>query len=382
MSDKVFKDVTEIKKTENAQDIKLKPEMYRVAAEEYGLTLSEYLERMNPSKPSDKLTAFERQLERYGIRVNSDKKKGLYAGYMSQFFVTDSDARVLFPEFINSIARWEMLAAEDDPYDINLITGSNVQGLSTNVFKEMYVTDTEEDYQVSVVNELAGFPEFTIGWTDKAESMKKYGISIKWSYEFLRRARIDIISPLIQRFSEMQKRVIFREGLYFLVNGTGTDMTPAASSAQTSSYDTACSTAGEITYKSWLYWLNSRRPYRIDTVFCNMDVAYKLLTMTRASVDTLALRESLSPRIANNPNLVRGLRADPTIVIVDNDHISANTIIGIDSRYAARRWFEIGADITETEKVIKEQFNRMVLSHVSGFGKIFPKATHCLTLNT
>lgn len=377
---KPLRNISEIPKTDSPGEIKLKPEMYRTAAEEYGLTFSEYLEQMNPSKPGEELDAFERQLARYNIRIKSDPKRGYYAGHLVNFFTTASDSRILFPEFISRIARWEMLAADDDPYDINLITGGNEEGLTSNYFEEMYIDDNEEDYQQAVVNEMGSFPEISISYSEKAENMKKFGIAVRWSYEFLRRARIDIIRPVIARITQMQKRAIFREGLYKLVNGAGTDMTPAASSATAASYDTSISANGQITYYAWLKWLNAQRPYSFDTVFCNFDTAYTLITMTRANVNTLALRESLSPQIANNPVLVRGLKANPKIVIVDDDDVSANTIVGIDSRFAARRFFEIGADLTETERVISQQFERIFLSHVDGFGKIFPKATHIMTL--
>lgn len=377
---KPLKSVSEIPKTDSPGEIKLNKNMYREAVEEYGLTFSEYLEHMNPSKPNDKLTAFERQLARYDIKTQSDPKRGIYAGSLHQFFVTDSDATILFPEFINNMARWEMLVPEDDPYDINLITGGQELGLSSNIFQEMYVDDSEDDYQESVTNEMAGFPEFTITWSQKAEGMKKYGIALKWSYEFMRRARIDIIRPVIQRFAQMQKRAIFREGLYFLINGTGTDMTPAASSSTMATYDTSISAAGEVSYKGWLFWLNAMRPYQIDTVFMRMSTAYALLTMTRPNVNELALREALDPKLVNAPVLIRGIRANPVMVIVDDAHISANTIVGIDSKYAARRMFEIGADLVETERIITQQFERIVLSNYSGFSKIFPKATHVLTL--
>jgi len=375
-----MRDILEIPRTDCPGEIQLKPEMYRIAKEEFGLSFSEYLERMNPSKPNDTLTAYERQLQRFGIRVKSSPEKGIYAGSLAQFFVTDSSARILFPEFISSLARWEMLVPEDDPYDVGLITGGNQMGINTNIFKELYIDDKEEDYQESVINELAAPPEFTIGYTEKAESMKKYGISIRWSDEFLRRASVEIIRPAITRFAGFQKRAIFREGLSFLLNGRGTAMTPAADTATAQSFDSSISAAGEITYRAWLKWLNSRRPYSINTTFMNFDTAFTILNMTRASIDTLALRESLDPSIKNDPRLVRGLNANPTIVVVDDAHISANTIIGIDNRYAAQRWFEIGADLTETERIILGGYERIVMSHYDGFGKIFPKATHALTL--
>lgn len=379
---KGMRSVLEIPKTESPAEIKLKPEMYRVAAEDFGLTFSEYLEQMNPSNPNDKLDAFERQLARYNIRVKSDPRKGYYAGNLAEFFVTDSDSRILFPEFLNRMARWALLTADDDPYDINLITGGNEEGLNENTFKELFIDDKEADYQMSHVGELGGFPEIKVSYSEKAEGMKKYGVAIKWSYEFLRRARIDMIRPVIAKVALMQRRAIFKEGIDKLINGGGTTMTPAASSAAINTFDTDISAAGTLTYYGWLKWLNSRRPHSIDTVFCNFDTAYKIITMTRASVDTLALRESLNPAIANSPALVRGLKADPKIVIIDDADISSNVILGIDSRFAAKRYFEIGADMTETERIINQQFERVVISHVDGFSKIYPAATHVVTLTT
>lgn len=373
-----LKDPREIPKTDSPGEVKLHKDLYRVAAEEYGMTLSDWLEHANPSKPGDDLTAFERQLARFGIKVKSDSKKALNSSPMYQFFVTD-DSRILFPEYINNVVRWEILSPDDDPYDINYLVASK-EGLNDNIIRELYISDEEDDYEEGQSSEMGSFHEIEIGWADYAENMKKYGIAIKWSYEFLRRTKLEMIKPVIERFAGVQRRNIFKEGLYYLINGTGRDKTPAASSTAASAYDTSISANGQLTEKAWLKWLNSCRPYSIDRVFMRFDTWYILRNVTRADINTLAFNQSPDGKIEYQPSLVRGLKANPEVIIVDDAMISENTILGIDSRYAAQYLWEIGSDLKEIERVITQQFERMVLSHYSGFGKIFPRASKVLTL--
>lgn len=370
-------DVRNIKPVESPDQIKPNLAMYE-QAHKHNLTLSGYLERLDPSKPGDESTAFERQLALHDIRVQSNPKHGLYADTFEKFFVTDS-TRSLFPEYINNVARWAALWSEDDPYDINLIVSNSI-GLNENGFRAMYVSDSEAGYREGESSEKGSFPRITITWSERLASMKKYGLQIDWSYEFARRARIDVVRPVIERAVGVRNRDVFRDGLDLILNGDGTTMSPAATSETAVTYDTTIAANGSITYLAWLKWLYGFRPYVPDVVITTFDVAYKIMTMTRANVDTLALRESLAQNFKGTVAGVRGFTANPTILVVDDDDLTANYIIGLDSRYALQRFFEIGSDLTETRRIIENQFERIILSRWEGLAKVFPAASKVLTL--
>jgi len=73
------------------------------------------------------------------------------------------------------------------------------------------------------------------------------------------------------------------------------------------------------------------------------------------------------------PIIVNG-RAGAQIRLVIHDDINANTLIGLDKKYALIAYREVGADLTETNKIINGQWNEIVISNTIGFQTLFAEA--------
>ena len=97
-----------------ANDVKLSKDLYARATAE-NKTFSHILEEIDPSvrTPDGKvvgLDAYERQLQRFGIITRACPEEGIYASRGERFFQPNNPtSAVLFPEFINRIARMAML---------------------------------------------------------------------------------------------------------------------------------------------------------------------------------------------------------------------------------------------------------------------------------
>lgn len=99
----------------NANAIKLEKDMYAIAYDK-GMSFTQFLENIDPTESADKsgLDAFERQLLRFGIRTKNDPKSGIQASKGEMFFQSNlPESRILFPEFLNRIARVAVMAEED-----------------------------------------------------------------------------------------------------------------------------------------------------------------------------------------------------------------------------------------------------------------------------
>jgi hypothetical protein len=55
------------------------------------------------------------------------------------------------------------------------------------------------------------------------------------------------------------------------------------------------------------------------------------------------------------------------VVLIDNTTVAANTLLGVDGRYALEMLLEAGSDIVETNKIIQNQYNQIVITENVGF---------------
>ena len=146
-----------LQKVEKAADLKLGKEMYAIAFK-HGMTFSQLLERVNPSTPDDNLDAFERQCKRFGIVLKDIPEKGIWASEGELFFQSNQPAsRILFPEFLNRIARVALL----EDYDINWVI-ANIRPIQSGAFRSLYVTSTAAQRRKARVGEGGDFPCKTV----------------------------------------------------------------------------------------------------------------------------------------------------------------------------------------------------------------------------
>jgi hypothetical protein len=68
--------------------------------------------------------------------------------------------------------------------------------------------------------------------------------------------------------------------------------------------------------------------------------------------------------------------------VFSRSYATANHILFSDGRQALGQLFEVGADITETDQIIKNQTNLITLTEVNGFWVIDAAASYYLDVAT
>ena len=107
--------------------------------------------------------------------------------------------------------------------------------------------------------------------------------------------------------------------------------------------------------------------------------------------NTLQL-ELLNTGSANIPRAVAGgvfaqefqnmnTRLADNVKTGDIDSVPSNLLLGIDGRVAVKRWYEIGAEIREVDKWIREQKESFVMSETEGYQVDEPLAVKTLQLD-
>jgi hypothetical protein len=229
------------------------------------------------------------------------------------------------------------------------------------------------------------FPTTTITWSEKATTLKKFGVRIKASYEFMRRASLPIVQTLIggiviqTRLDEVAMAV----SALLAGDGSGHASGGAISHTHLSTYQGGSPTNfSTMTLKGYLSWLAIFYPGQCSTIIgASGDVLDAALiaspTVIPIWLNNLINKGGLggAPVIVNNP-----LAANIRFVSFDGTSdgttpiITAQTLIGLDKRYAMIGYREVGTDLTETDKVINGQWTDIVMSNTIGFQTIFAEA--------
>jgi len=358
----------------------LNADMYKLAAEQK-LSFSQLLERINPTQAGQKLDAYERQLQRFGIITKTDVQAGLYATTIDGFLHASKDynfenqplqrdpaSTILFPEYINKVARQGLLANTD--YDMDQIIGSTrvIQGTT---YKDFWIDQTpgQQDqvdtakYAMGRTTEFGTFPRVKIGWQETAKSLYKRGVQIDMSYEFQREASMDILNKVIERIMMSQRIDLFKKAMDTAYNGT--------TAVESDSLD-AAATGGALTYEAWLKWTASFAPYAPDTYYMHINTAIKVIMMDKPNIDPVAIMASLEQGpVTQNLQVARGVWKNVTIWPFTDNTLPEDYILTMDKRYALERIVQAGTDLQETEKIITQQFDSVVISISDEISKVF-----------
>ncbi len=366
-----------LQQIEKAEDVKLSKEFYSIAGK-HGMTFSQLLERINPSVQGDTLDAFERQCKRFGIVLKNIPEKGIWASSGDLFFQSNQPAsRILFPEFLNRVARAAIL----EDYDINWVV-ANIRPIDSGAFRSLYIDDTAAQRRKARVGEGGEFPTTKVSWSEQAGAVYKHGIRIMMSYEFVRRSSIPLIQLVLSRILLQNRVDDFADVINVLINGD--DHASPANPATTSNLTTldTAAAAGTLTYKGYLKFGNVFRPYRMNVAIGNIDTIIKVVLCAKPTTDPiqlLSLLQSKQEKLGEGITLVNP--AWGIVKLIIHDDVSSDKLIGLDKRYALEKVVEIGADLQETDKLITEQFNEIVLSDCHNLSKIFTAACRILDIN-
>lgn len=256
-------------------------------AKDAGLSMRDYLTlAIDPRQTKDadlKTQAMEAGLDGYqlaklylNLPVKDDYESGVLLQAASDTFQTFPGTRALFPEVIDDMVTWQYRQNQLETVAPMLAQSRTINGteLLTTV-----VADKADDYDIAgAISEGANIPVSSIRTTQHSVGIFKHGMGYRTTYEFERRARLDILTPYANRAQRAMElsRVKFATNL--LINGhtfsTGTaDATYGAAPEVTQSSFDSGATAGTLSYKAILAWLVSRAKtwVPIDTVVGNYD---------------------------------------------------------------------------------------------------------------
>lgn len=359
-------------------------------AKEANLSMRDYLTlKVDVNKDEDfkgsDLNGYQASLAYLNLPIRDDFKNGILLEAAADTFQTYSGTRALFPEVIDDLIQWKY--RQDNFENVANIVG-NSRTVSQAEVLSTVVDDAEGDYNfTSPIAEGSNVPVRFIKTSQQTVGLFKHGSGLNWTYEFERRASIDIITPYaarIQREKEISK-VSGAVGL--LVNGvSGVASLPAAAVVAQSTLKPAgggTSAAGQINWACFFAWIVSRakKGVPIDTVVGNWDTYLQWSLMF--TKPELAAGPSASELLARtgtnistvNPNLLGNIR------FAVASGAPANQLIGFSQADTVEELVENGSQIKESERSISNQTVDMVLTDTAGYRLVFGDTREILNLD-
>ncbi len=363
-----------------AFDIPLSIDLYREANDK-GLTLSQYLETIDPSRdygPDEKYDAFERQIIRVSeqfaklgkppLVVTSIPEKGVWASKVEAFYTTD-ESKILFPEFINRIAR-EALVVDDILNELVAVRTP----IDSNAYRTVYVVNDSSKASKKRVAEGADMPVAEMKTSENAIKIYKYGRRLRATYEAIRRMRIDLFRLHVEAIMRQANVDRAADAYAVLLNGDGNN-----NAATTYALTDLKTGATGLDYEVWTSFLFNFYPYQMTTLIGGKNELIKFLTINAPNIDPLRLIEQLRfGRATSQGEMAQSIFNNYRIVYLPT--ATANKLLGLDRRYALEMVVEVGSDIQETQRIISSQWEELVISEVNGFGVILPEARRVINL--
>lgn len=352
-------------------------------AKNYGLPMDDYLRfaiDLNASEEGKKyaeagLDGYEAALAYLGLPVKEDYSKKITLAATSEVFQTYPGTRVMFPSVVDNILRWS--TNQDYLEKVSDLVG-NSRTISGNEMISVVAESDEDAEGTFLVAEGANIPVRTIKTSEYSVKMYKHGSGYEFTYEFDRRAAIDIITPYVARINRRLElsKVAIATGI--LINGDGAH--PAAEVVKQSDMfkkvngDDAEAPKNKLDFASMLQWMVNRASTGahapIDTLAGNYDMYLQFLLLFNPVLQNQSQAEALSrvggpSMTASLPGLFRPIK------FALSSAVPAGKLIGFTKSETLEELIEAGSQISESERSVTNQRITYVKTENTGYRLVF-----------
>ena len=378
-------------------EIKVGLESYKAAAVK-GISLNQYLSQQFKTDDTKYGTVLEQCMASAGLFVNPDASSGLRPPSMYDVLEgtsaqlgpisrnegdnrTGVSGRLLFPAIILELVAANLLDNNNDllaGYDKMIASTVNVNG--TRVDQPTIDVTAPESSRAAQIAQLAE-PNVMVSITlsEKAYNIPTKSIGLTISNEALAAVTIDEVGMAIAAQARGERLFMVQNDLSSMISGNSDRGETALSSVTAQSFDSAVVAAGTITHKALMKYLRANyRKMAINWLIMGIDEG--LLVENRTGKPTVQSDNPTSPRIDTLMHVDNLLVTPPRILLVEQSVVGANTIVGLDSRYAIRRTVNVGASYQAIQEYVMRKATSMRFDFGETAKKLFPEAWSQMTM--
>lgn len=358
------------------------------SAKEYGLNVSDYLRlAVEPEGIAAELgmDGYEATKVFLGLPTRDDYRNAVTLQAAADAFASYRGVRALFPEVIDDVVQWKYRQTEFETPEALVAQSRTINGteLITTV-----VQDSEEDYErYGMIGEGARIPVWSIKASDQSVKIFKFGVGLEWTYEFARRASLDLVTPYVMRAEKATKMAQTATAYSPMINGDGVHgaaQTRNASDVESDNgLDVGTVAAGKINWEILTAWLVERAKSGapIDTVAGNWDtyLQWRLMFAKPSVSEGLTQMEMLQRAGVSAAQANPGLDLNINFALVSD--AASNQLLGFSKNDTLEELIENGSDIEESERVIKNQRVNLYSTKNAGYRLIFGDTRQILNLD-
>jgi hypothetical protein len=230
---------------------------------------------------------------------------------------------------------------------------------------------------IGQLTEPASMVSITVSDTVRRIPTRSIGLQV--SDQALAITTLDLVSLIMTAQARGERIALVEEQLADMINGDADAGESALSSVTAASFDSSIIAASTITQKAWVKYLRANyRKMTISNIICDIDTA--LLIEGRTGKPTVANDNPTSPRIDSLFTIENlGLPA-PRVLLVSTSVAGANTIIGLDRRYAIRRLVNVNASYSAIEQYVMRRATSFRIDYGEMAHKLYTEAWSKMTL--
>lgn len=360
-------------------------------AKDSGLSMKDYLTlAVDPKQAEDAgryaqgndktLNGFEATLLYLGLPFRDNFEHGVFLQAASDTFQRYPGTRAMFPEVIDQMLRWK---SRQDQIETIAPLISQSRTITGSEMISTVVDDESAERGTSVIAEFGKIPVRTIRTSQSSVGIFKHGSGVKTSYEFERRASLDIMTPFASRVARELELSKVRAAVSVLINGDGVNAAAPVESIVTFGGVDKDTTSVSGQYKAIARWLAKKAAAGtpIDTVVGNIDMYLELLFMftptlagQRSEIEALVAKGG--PGLNLNLPLLGG-----TATFALASSMPAHKILGFNKGETLEELVESGSSISENERSVTNQSITYVRSENSGFKLAYADTRFILDTN-
>jgi len=386
----------------NAQEVNVTLEHYK-GAMEAGLSFPAYLRTQFKTDETKYGSPFEQLLATSGFFLREDRAAGIRPPTVKQMLADNGNTvsmgplvrpdgsqaltitgRLLFATTVMELVESALLE-DTSSY---AATWNQLVAVTTSVdtprvdIPTITSTGPRSDRSMPIA-QLATPPNMTsITLSSKSYRMPTFSIGLEISYEAQAAVTLDLVNIILKQQAEGERMALIDEAIKKLVNGD-TDWNLTALSADLiTAYDSSIASNGVMTQKAWVKWLRSdRRRKTINWVIGDLD-GY-LAIEGRTNRPTVQNDRGTDERINSLPILADiGLPQTVKYFDIETSVLGANTLVGLDSSKAIRKWVYTGAQYEAIEDFVLRKATALRIDWSEAYGRIFDEAFKKTTLTT
>lgn len=380
----------------NSQEVKLEVSEYKEAGLK-GLTLSQHLATKYPADTRHGST-MEQFMASAGMFVRPDKATGLRPPTMAQVLdgsvemnvgaISRNDGsqnntvsgRLLFPEVILQIISSELTENKDDFINgYNGLIAQTQNVTSPKVDQPIINTKAPEDSESQPTGQLAEPAAMvTITVSEKSYRIPTHSIGLTISDEALAATTLDLVGLSVSAQARGQRIRNIEQDLSGMISGD-VDRGEVALPAFAASTLDGTLAAGQMSQKAWIHYLRDNyRKMTVTNILCDIDTA--LIIEGRSGKPTVNDDDPKSPRIDSLFSIENlGLTA-PRILLLDTAFIGANTVVGLDKRWAIRQTVNVSASYQAIEEYVMRRATSFRFDFGHTANKLYTDAWSMMTL--